>query len=73
MDERRIILDLPVELWDELVKVAAALELGDPGAAALFGLAEWVAQRKAEIADQDPAQRYFINEALDELAARQKS
>jgi len=29
--------------------------------------AEWVARRKAEINDRDPNQRYFVNEALDEL------
>jgi hypothetical protein len=72
MDDRRLILDLPTELWDDLVRVAAALELGAPGPAALYGLAEWIAQRKSEIADRDPAERYFINQALDELAARRK-
>jgi hypothetical protein len=72
MDDRRIILDLPAELWDDLARVAAALELGAPGVAALYGLAEWIAQRKSEIADRDPAERYFINQALDELAARRK-
>ncbi|HVC45143.1 MAG TPA: hypothetical protein VND20_10020 [Candidatus Binataceae bacterium] len=72
MDDRRVILDLPAELWDDLARVAAALELGTPDSAALYGLAEWIAQRKSEIADRDPAERYFINQALDELAARRK-
>ena len=72
MEQRRLILDLPADLWDELAIVAAALGLGEASSAAIFGLAEWVAQRKAELADRDPAQRYFVNEALDELAARRK-
>ncbi len=37
-------------------------------AAAMEGLA----RRKAEIDDHDPAQRYFVNEALDELVARKR-
>ncbi|MBF6569643.1 MAG: hypothetical protein IVW54_12300 [Candidatus Binataceae bacterium] len=72
MDDRRIILDLPAELWDDLARVATALELGAPESAALYGLAEWIAQRKSDIADRDPAERYFINQALDDLAARRK-
>ena len=68
----RIILELPEEMGDELARIAAALGLGDANEAALIGLADWIARRKAEIDDRDPAQRYFINEALDQLAARKK-
>ena len=32
--------------------------------------ADWVARRKAEIDDRDRNQRYFVNEALDELMAK---
>jgi hypothetical protein len=68
----RIILELPEEMGDELALIAAALELGDLNEAALIGLADWIARRKSELDDRDPAQRYFINEALDQLAARKK-
>jgi len=36
-------------------------------------LADWIARRQSELDDRDPAQRYFINEALDQLAAHKKS
>lgn len=68
MAEQRIEIELPEELWRDLVRVADALGLGDPAEAAFIGLADWIAQRKAALDDRDPAQRYFINEALDELA-----
>jgi hypothetical protein len=67
----RIILELPEEMGDELARIAAALELG-VNEAVLIGLADWIARRKAELDDRDPAQRYFINEALDQLVARKK-
>ena len=47
--------------------VAGALGIPDPAEAAIIGVAEWVAQKKSTIDDRDPEQRYFINEALDEL------
>jgi len=72
MPTRRIILELPEEMGDELARIAAALELGDVNEAALIGLADWIARRKAELDDRDPAERYFVNEALDQLAARKK-
>jgi len=39
--------------------------------AALIGLADWTARRKAEIDDKNPTERYFVNEALDELIGKQ--
>ena len=68
----RIILELPEEMGDDLALIAAALELGDVNEAALIGLADWIARRKSELDDRNPAQRYFINKALDQLAARKK-
>ena len=72
MPTRRIILELPEEMGDELARIAAALEFADVNEAALIGLADWIARRKSELDDRDPAQRYFINEALDQLAARKR-
>lgn len=72
MPARRIILELPEELGDELVRITEAFEIADVNQAALIGLVDWIARRKSELDDRDPAQRYFVNEALDQLAARKK-
>ncbi len=67
MAGRKIQLELPEELFAQLEMVARALGIPDPAEAAIIGVAEWVAQKKSTIDDRDPEQRYFINEALDEL------
>jgi hypothetical protein len=67
MAGRKIQLELPEELFAQLELVARALGIPDPAEAAVIGVAEWVSRRKSELDDRDPAQRYFINEALDEL------
>ena len=72
MSTKRITLDLPDGMGDDLARIADAFDLGDLNQAAVTGLAEWIARRKAELDDRDPDQRYFINEALDQLAARKK-
>jgi hypothetical protein len=68
----KIELHLSDEAYADLCKVAADLGLGDVREAALIGVTRWVAARKAERDNRDPAERYFVNEALDELSARQK-
>ena len=68
----RIELELPDELFHELSRVAEAMEITDAVEAATIAVADWVSQRKAELDDRNPEQRYFINEALDQLA-RKKS
>jgi hypothetical protein len=73
MAERRIEIELPEELWRDLEEVAESLGMGNPVETALVGLADWIARRKAELDDRNPEQRYFINEALDELAGGRKS
>jgi hypothetical protein len=65
-------MELPEEMADELARIAEAFEIRDVNEAALVGLADWIARRKSELDDRDPAQRYFINEALDELAGRKR-
>jgi hypothetical protein len=67
MAGRKIQLELPDELFAQLESVARALGIPDPAEAAVIGVAEWVSRRRSEMDDRDPEQRYFINEALDEL------
>ncbi|HVB80638.1 MAG TPA: hypothetical protein VNE82_11930 [Candidatus Binataceae bacterium] len=62
-------VELPDELWAELREVSHALGISSAGEAAVIAIAQWTAQRRAELDDRDPAQRYFVNQALDELAA----
>jgi len=67
----RIEIDLPNELHDDLQTVAGSLGIPTLSEAALIALADWTARRKAEIDDKNPSQRYFVNEALDELIGKQ--
>jgi hypothetical protein len=69
MAGKAIKVELPDELWAGLSEVAAALGITSAAEAAVIAIAEWTARRKAELDDRDPAQRYFVNQALDELAA----
>jgi hypothetical protein len=73
MPTRRIILDLPETMSVQLARIAEAFEIADVNEAAMIGLADWIERRQSELDDRDPAQRYFINEALDQLAARKKA
>jgi hypothetical protein len=70
MAQRRLELDLPEELFNQLCSVSDALGIPNLAEAAMIALADWVSRRKAELDDRDPDQRYFINEALDELARK---
>jgi hypothetical protein len=69
MDGKLIKIELPDELWAGLREVAGALGISSAEEAAVIAIAEWTARRKADLDDRDPAQRYFVNQALDELAA----
>jgi hypothetical protein len=69
MAGRTISVELPDELWAGLGEVADALGISSAEEAAVIAIAEWTARRKSELDDRDPAQRYFVNQALDELAA----
>ena len=66
----RIEIDLPDELRGDLQAVADALGIAGFTEAALIGIADWTSRRKAELDDRNPAQRYFVNEALDELIGK---
>jgi hypothetical protein len=72
MAGRRLEIELPEELFAGLEEVARGLQIPDPAQAAAIGLAEWVSRRKSELDDRNPDQKYFVNEALDELMRREK-
>jgi hypothetical protein len=69
MAGRALSVELPDELWATLGEVAEALGFSSLGEAALVAIAEWTMRRKSELDDRDPEQRYFVNQALDELEA----
>jgi len=69
---KRIEIDLPDELYGQLMRVAQALGISNPEEAATIGLAEWVSRRKSELYDRDPNEKYVVNEALDELLEKKK-
>jgi len=73
MASNRIEIDLPAELRDQLQQVADALGITTLPEAATIAVAEWVSQRRSELDNRDPEQRYFINEALDELIHHKES
>jgi hypothetical protein len=68
----KIELTIPGELFEQLCRIADASGLRDATEAAMVGLAEWAAARQADLDNRDPAEKYFVNEALDELFARRK-
>jgi hypothetical protein len=70
MAGKSITVEVPDELWATLGKVGVALGIPKVEETAAIALAEWAARRKRELDDRDPSQRYFVNEALDELASR---
>jgi hypothetical protein len=72
MADKRIQLELPDELYAQLERVGQSMGISNLDEAALVGLAQWLSQRVAELDDKDPAQKYLVNEALDELVEKQK-
>jgi hypothetical protein len=72
MAGKRLEIELPAELFSQLAEVARETGIGSLTETAVIGLAQWVSQRRAEIGERDPNQKYFVNEALDELAKKQK-
>ena len=69
MAGRTISVELPDEIWAGLSEVAEALGISSAEEAVVIAIAEWTARRKSELDDRNPAERYFVNQALDELAA----
>jgi predicted transcriptional regulator len=68
MAGKTISVEVPDELWAGLSEAADAFGISS-AETAIIAIAEWTARCKSELDDRDPAQRYFVNQALDELAA----
>jgi len=69
---KKIQIEVPNELFGQLMQVAEAMGISSPDEAATIGLAEWVSRRKSELDDRDPNEKYVVNEALDELLEKKK-
>ncbi len=69
---KKIQIEVPDELFEQLMRVAEAMGISNPEEAATVGLAEWVSRRKSELDDRDPNEKYEVNEALDELLEKKK-
>ena len=70
MSTRVVSLELEASFCQELETLAARLGIGGVEEALRAAAEQWVAGQRAESDDRDPSQRYFVNEALDELMAR---
>ena len=69
---RKIQIDVPDELFSQLMRIAEAMGISKAEEAATIGLAEWVSRRKSDLDDRDPNEKYVVNEALDELVEKKK-
>jgi hypothetical protein len=72
MSIRVIRLELDEEICRDLERIAQRLGMGTIEEALRLAAADWAARRQAEIDDSDPDQRYFVNEALDELLSKKR-
>ncbi|HLW71778.1 MAG TPA: hypothetical protein VKS22_14280 [Candidatus Binataceae bacterium] len=72
MEERKLELTITEELYRELQRIAEAVGDDNLAGVATAGLAQWIGWRTAELDSRDPAQRYFVNEALDALLEGKK-
>lgn len=72
MAGRKIELELPDELYEQLGVIAQAIGITSAAEAAMIAVGEWVSRRKSELDDRDPDRKYFVNDALDELMRRNR-
>jgi hypothetical protein len=68
----KIQIEVPDELFAQLMQVAEAMGISSAEEVATVGLAEWTSRRKSELDDRNPKERYMVNEALDELLEKKK-
>jgi len=68
----KIQIEVPDELFAQLMQVAEAMGISSAEEVATVGLAEWVSRRKSELDDRNPKEKYMVNEALDELLEKKK-
>lgn len=73
MAGERIEVELPAELAEGLRRLARALGIASDADAVLIVTGEWVANHRAEMEAAGAAQKYFVNQALDELIANSKT
>jgi len=69
---KRVEIDLPEQMYDELVAIAESIGIHHAVEAALIAIGDWIAHRRAELDDRDPSRKYFVNEALDELEKKNR-
>jgi hypothetical protein len=69
---KRVEIDIPEQMYDELASIAESIGIRDAAEAALIAIGDWIAHRRAELDDRDPGRKYFVNEALDELEKKNK-
>jgi hypothetical protein len=69
---KRIQIEVPDELFAQLMEIAQSMGIAQPQEAATVGLAEWISRRKSELDDRNPNEKYMVNEALDELLEKKK-
>ncbi len=69
MASNRLELEISDALAAQLEEIARAMGIRDSSEAAVIAIGDWVGRRKAELDDRDANERYFVNEALDALAA----
>jgi Ribbon-helix-helix protein, copG family len=72
MSTRLVELRLDEDICRELQELAHSLGLATIEDALRSAVSDWIARRKSEIGDRDPNQRYFVNEALDELISKKR-
>jgi hypothetical protein len=72
MSTRVIQLEMDEDLYGELKETAERLELGRVEDALRAAAADWLARRRAEMENRGADERYFVNQALDELMAKKR-
>ncbi|MBF6568725.1 MAG: ribbon-helix-helix protein, CopG family [Candidatus Binataceae bacterium] len=68
----KIQIELPDEIAEQLRRLAAACGVPSVEEAATIAIGQWVARSREQLDRSDPAQAYFVNQALDELIAKQR-
>jgi hypothetical protein len=68
----KIQIDLPDELAAQMRRLAAAFGIASVEEAAMIAIAQWATRSREQLDQADPAQTYFVNQALDELIEKQR-
>lgn len=80
MGIRIISLEIDDTLYGELAEMAIRLKLGTVENALRIAAADWISRRKTQASDEESAEnsdeksddRYFVNQALDELITKKR-